>query len=239
VSAIAYYVVAMQRRQDRLRRFMANVHREISIIPSWSIGGTFDHEKISAADLRSLKLFDWQIASSNPWWSRPLRVGEIACTMNHHRCWEHAFHSKHSNSVIFEDDALFGPELFRLIPPLLERLTQLDFQWDLLYLGRESIFSDQCALGEFVVPGFSYCSYGYVVSDRGLEKLLRYNLPGHIVPVDEFLPATFMLHPREDVRRTFAPSTKAYALRTNVVAEGSKSVYGSETESSNEVIVSK
>ena len=233
--AIAYYVVAMQRRPDRLKRFRANVPKEVSVMPCWLVGGTFDHARMSPADLRSLKLFDWQIVSANPWWSRSLRVGEVACTLNHHSCWAHALHSKHSSAVIFEDDAVFGLELFQHIPPLLDRLAQLDSQWDLLYLGRERISEDQRALGEFVVPGFSYCTFGYVVSDRGLEKLLGYDLLARIIPVDEFLPATFMPHPREDIRRTFAPSMRAYALRTDVVAQGSTSDYGSETESSNEV----
>jgi len=67
-------------------------------------------------------------------------------------------------------------------------LRHLDCEWDLLYLGRCAPRSDHCDLSQYtrtgervsaclVVPGFSYCTYGYVLSARGLQRVLGACLP--------------------------------------------------------------
>lgn len=67
-------------------------------------------------------------------------------------------------------------------------LRHVDREWDLLYLGRCAPRSDHCDLSQYtrtgervsaclVVPGFSYCTYGYVLSARGLQRVLGECLP--------------------------------------------------------------
>jgi hypothetical protein len=50
-----------------------------------------------------------------------------------------------------------------------------------------------------------------------------------VMPVDEFLPATFGQHPRKDLAKVIIPSLSAYALKPELA--GVRSL-GSETEAS-------
>ncbi len=158
-----------------------------------------------------------------------MTAGEICCSLNHAACWEHASKRKPEYVVVMEDDAVIVGRLLSRISILLSSLARIDREWGLLYLGRERIGSDRGRRGEFVVPGFSYCTYGYVLSRRGLAALLGLDLRRNLMPVDEFLPASFLTHPRRDVRALIKPNIKAYAVRRDMVRERNSTLSGSET----------
>lgn len=106
--------------------------------------------------------------------------------------------------------------------------------WDLLYLGcvlqsgKINIpFNSLCQK-----PGFSYCTYGYVLSRKGVDKLLANELDKHLIAVDEFIPALYIPHPREDVRRLFTPCLNVFVTTPHCVTQRSKSEAGSNTEDS-------
>jgi len=163
-----------------------------------------------------------------------MKYGEIACALNHIACWQHALELKSAYVAVFEDDATFCRDVFTRIPEFIRCLDDLDPGWGLLYLGRERIGIDLGQNGLFVRPGFSYCTYAYVLSKKGLNVLVNYNLRGSLIPLDEFFAATYCEHPREDVRRIFQPAIRAYALRTDCVFEGDDRILGSDTEASDE-----
>jgi collagen beta-1,O-galactosyltransferase len=50
--------------------------------------------------------------------------------------------------------------------------------------------------------------------------------------VDEFLPALYMDHPREDVRRRYTKRLRAYAFEPPLVSQLPKDEAGSDTEAS-------
>ena len=83
-----------------------------------------------------------------------------------------------------------------------------------------------------VRPGYGHCAYGYVLSQPGLRAVLAANLERALVPVDEFLPAMFVPHPRPDVRERFPPVLQALAFDPPVVAQRPKDAAGSDTEDS-------
>ena len=224
--------MSLLRRADRRTQFLAQVPSAIAVVPSYAIGGDLDHLEWNNALLSQFTLFPWKIAHHNSWWSRNIKRGEIACAMNHLACWREANRAGASAAVIFEDDAILRPRLFQDLPKLLDKLSRADPAWDLLYLGRERIGRDTEFQHPFVWPGFSYCSYGYVVSKSGLRTLLEYELDSKLMPLDEFLVATYMEHPREDVRRSILPMIRAYGLVEDWVTEADDRVLGSDTESS-------
>lgn len=47
----------------------------------------------------------------------------------------------------------------------------------------------------FVRPGYSYWTIGYMITRKGIGKLLEANPLRRLVPVDEFLPIMYRSHP--------------------------------------------
>lgn len=231
-KSITTYLVTLQRRIDRRLKFLRNIPESIQPICSFNIGGSYDHRDFASDRIPvGIKLFSWKIESENPWWNRSLKFGEIACALNHLACWEHALR-KTDIALIFEDDAIVKD--WTQVNQALDAIEILDPTWDFLYLGRERIDPDvEIAFDtDFVRPGYCFCTYSYAVSAMGIQKLLSYNFRTIIMPVDEFLPATFVKHPRKDVSAVVLPKLNAYALATDIIFEGSKTEYGSDTEDS-------
>jgi glycosyl transferase family 25 len=199
------------------------------------IGAAVDWRNWSAQEIAALRAraFPWcdPSATLNPWWTRHLKLGEIACTLSHWNVWTFAQRCGFDGVIVLEDDAKPEPE-FAEHAARLAALDAMDPEWDLLYLGRARVQPDRGVRGAFVLPGFSYHTHAYALSSRGVSKMLATNLDQAIIPADEFLPAMFMEHPRADVRQRFPPTLHAYAFAQDIVNQHPKQRYGSDTEES-------
>ncbi|WP_040840482.1 glycosyltransferase family 25 protein [Nocardia brevicatena] len=200
------------------------------------LDAVIDGLQLANSDLPALgiKLFDWQIDSDNPWWNRPLKYGEIGCTLAHLACWNHSEeHSTAPYILVLEDDAVLSPGFPSDLLQGLNRLTEFDIPFDLLYLGRDRLQPDiPTPIPGIVRPGYSHCSYAYLLTRQGLCAALSAELTQAIVPVDEFLPALYTPHPRPDLRARFAPRLAALAFDPPLVAQRAKTDAGSDTEDS-------
>lgn len=233
VDDIGVYVVNLRRRPDRRRR----IARYVS---GWSPRFTsdWDSPRIDGRDIdreyldqAGYGLFDWQIESDNEWWARPLKTGEIGCALAHLACWENALSRDVSYAVVLEDDAV---PVCGFSDRLMAGLNTLDRMgaFDVLYLGRFPLEPDTPAQPGFVVPGYSHCTFGYVLSRSGLKIALDADLGSAIVPVDEFLPSLYTDHPRADLRERFPRRMAALAFDPPLVTQLPKAVAGSDTEDS-------
>jgi glycosyl transferase, family 25 len=228
---MSHYLISIPRH-----RFMSQWNSPHPIVLSGTVGGAFDHFEMNDVPPAGISLFPWKLpGSENLWWSRNLRLGEVACALNHLACWRDAARDTADAAVFFEDDAVFDESLLGELTTICAELAELDPTWGLLYLGRQQIGQDGAVKGLFVRAGFSYCTYGYVLRSSALRLLLGYNFERHIMPVDEFLPATYVSHPRQDIRSLIVPQLVAYALQTPRVSEGDERLFGSDTESSREI----
>lgn len=234
VDDIQTYVVNLRRRPDR-RTWMETLLPEelrAEYTSDWNVpmdGHLLTHELLDAHDY---KLFDWQIPSMNPWWSRPLKWGEIGCAIAHLACWRRAVNYSQKYHLILEDDVCFGPDV---VDRLLDRLVQFEdagADFDLLYLGRVPLEPDQPYMPGFVQPGYSHCTYGYLLTLPGLRRLLDADLGSAIAPVDEFIPAMYVDHPRPDVQARFPRQLRALAFEQPLVTQLPKKLAGSDTECS-------
>lgn len=165
-------IACLRRRSDRRQVITANL-RGVSInnaLFADAIGASVNWQDWTPDDIRGLaqSVFPWRLPESeNSWWSRDLKLGEIACTLTHWRLWMYAQERQYANLIIIEDDVEFLPNFVQR-DDVLAALSRADPDWDLLYLGRERLESDRGAIGAFVIPGFSYCTYGYALSARGI-----------------------------------------------------------------------
>lgn len=227
------YVISLPHRLDR----QAHIRAQLVGAPFlYSFDVRARSPQPDSAD--GLSMFPWKMHSENPWWNRNLKRGEVDCFLSHVECWEDAAQRRDKRFHIFlEDDALLPAEG---LPALLQHATKLghlDIEWDLLYLGREPLEPDRGRIDDFILPGYSYCTFAYALSDRGIGKLLRYDPRRCVMPVDEFLPATYLVHPRRDIANLIRPTLRAYATAPDLVLEAPKARFGSDTERSPEIVV--
>jgi len=228
------YVVNLRRRPDRRRRMQDVLPRELNAEFTTDWKGSLDSKDITRETLGRLgfDLFPWQISSDNMWWSRPLKKGEIGCTISHWLCWHRAIEEKDDLFMILEDDVSFVTDFVNRLKIGLNQLKDHNPCWDLLYLGRFHLFPDEPACEGIVRPGYSHCTFAYIITRSCATKLLSAELEKAIIPVDEFLPAMYINHPREDVRKRYPPRLSAYAFEPEIVFQLPKSVAGSDTEDS-------
>jgi glycosyl transferase, family 25 len=83
-----------------------------------------------------------------------------------------------------------------------------------------------------VHPGYSYCTFGYLLSASGLRRVLNCGFERALIPVDELLPALYMDHPREDIRLLYPKRLRAYAVEPALITQLPKDEAGSDTEAS-------
>lgn len=229
-------VIGLDRRPDRRQ----SISRQLDLLKVANVQFAVDlHLAVDWRDWGSTeikqlrqKAFSWCIPkSSNPWWNRGLKLGEIACSLTHWNIWKHLHEQGVAAAIILEDDSELLPG-FIYREEIISSISALDPSWDLLYIGRERLEADFGTIRGFTYPGFSYGTHGYILSGKGISLLLETSLPESVVPIDEFLPAMYMKHPRGDVSARFPQRIKAYGLVEDVVAVRDQPNWVSDTENS-------
>lgn len=227
------HVINLPRRVDRRTTIARLLPPELGVTVTSDWPTAFDGRHLTRDTLERAghALFPWRIASDNPWWNRPLKLGEIGCTLAHWACWNHADQNGSQPYIlILEDDAVPAADMLDRLLSALGALTEASF--DLVYLGRFPLEADQSEAPGLVVPGYSHCTFGYLLHRRALPLLLASGLNRAIVPVDEFLPAMYIDHPRPDLRVRFPRRLNALAFDPPLVTQRPKHEAGSDTEDS-------
>jgi len=227
------YVVNLKRRADRRARMehVLPAMWDVQFTSDWD--GPMDGQAIDPDDLPGFELYPWELPSDNPWWRRPLKLGEIGCSISHWMCWQKAAADAADPALILEDDAVLPDHCAARLQSRLARLSTIDPHWDLLYLGRWARDDgDRAATEGIVHPGYSYCTFGYLLSASGLAAVLNCGFERALIPVDELIPALYMDHPREDIRSLYPKRLRAYALEPSLITQLPKDEAGSDTEAS-------
>jgi glycosyl transferase family 25 len=225
------YVVNLKRRGDRRARMerVLPATWDVQFTSDWD--GPMDGQAIDPDDLPGFGLYQWQIQSDNPWWNRPLKLGEIGCAISHWMCWQKAATAAADPALILEDDVVLADHCAARLQSGLARLSAIDPHWDLLYLGRWALDNEDHAVTEGIVrPGYSYCTFGYALSPSGLAAMLNSGFDRALIPVDELIPALYMDHPREDIRSLYPKRLRAYAFEPPLITQLPKEEAGSDTE---------
>ena len=166
---------------------------------------------------------EWQKPDhSLHFYQREIRKGEIGCALSHVNIWKKVVEEGLDEVLILEDDAGFDRHFKYLFDRAIKFCRDMGAQqeWDMLYLGRNAMTPDPVQIVNYLsLPGFSYCTHGYMVTRRGAEKLLSVQYEQDLIPVDEFLPAMFHQHIRADILERFSLPQPifAYAVTPNIV----------------------
>jgi len=218
--------------------FIAPKLRNVEWTTGWEFNKVGDEITDQWLKENNFALFDWKMeravadmidSGKAPWWSRELTRGEIGCTLSHWQIWNE---NKETTEpiMVLEDDALFDENLELKRDIAIDTLESMNRKWDVLHLGRVPLDSKEERLTKnIVIPKFSYCTYAYCISPKGIQRLLEYNVQDGIIPVDEFLSSTYVVHPRPDVSLKYPPSLVVYAMDPVIVMQRTKKEVGSDT----------
>lgn len=135
----------------------------------------------------------------DPHHRRPMKYGEIGCSLSHYFIWKDIEAKGHKRALILEDDATFEPMFRRQWNRMFADVQEFIPNWDLIYLGRKILLGDRERPVEgsnfLIWPNYSYWTVAYALSNKGTKKLLDQKPLKHLVPVDEFLPIMFDRNP--------------------------------------------
>ena len=145
------YVINLRRRPDRREMMTSSLPSVLPVSFTSDWHGPFDGRRLTTQGFTTsgCELFPWQIDSSNPWWSRPLKYGEIGCALSHIRCWQDIVQTGTPTAIILEDDAVLTPWF---LPRLVGEMPAALPHCDLLYLGRVPQAPDRGHVDGFAVP---------------------------------------------------------------------------------------
>jgi glycosyl transferase, family 25 len=233
------YLINLPRRKNRLCRMIDIRPACLEYIRVETLGKKFDAQAFTIEDLAAYGYFPWKIDPQFLYnrlvyanWDRPLKLGEIGCAIAHHLCWSDSRQRDLNYTIILEDDVVFAQDFCGKLQAGLKLLDRDFPDWDLIYLGRLPAEPDRQRLQGFVVPGFSYFTHGYVLSRRGVSKILGTDYLSSIIPVDELLPALYLDHPRADVRARYPKILHAFAFEPQIAGQLPKDETNSDTEAS-------
>lgn len=97
--------------------------------------------------------------------------GRIGCFLSHYMLWNHLYHSKIEETIIFEDDVRLDNDF---INKFTEYKKQLPNDWQYVFLGYQWL--DKCIEQYYstnILIGRPYCTHAYMIKYNVLETLLE------------------------------------------------------------------
>ena len=220
------YVITIDKSQSNIRRIINNVKDvglpnkapiQIIGVNGWEL--TDKHlDDMGVGVYKNWNLNYSDATNKTKWHNRDITKGEIGCALSHIEVWEDAYKNRHKNIIVYEDDFNKLRDLDWSI------LNNVDF--DLLYLGRNLQVSkidnwDEYYNEELCIPGFSYQSHAYLLSENGIKILVEHYLPrfkSKLIPLDDFLALTYGPIYRKDLDGIYSNKhIFALAFNRNIV----------------------
>ncbi|RWS13354.1 glycosyltransferase 25 family member-like protein [Dinothrombium tinctorium] len=196
------YMINLLRRSDRLKSMLMSF--DIMGIEA-QVWNATDGKEITDDYLKQLNV-NILPGYLDPFHKRPMTFGEIGCFLSHYFIWEDIVKRNLSKAIIFEDDVLFE---HKFKERMKKTVSALEFHEDVdfLYIGRkrQGDAKDEYLVAKgFVKPTYSYWTLGYLITQRGAQKLLDARPLEKLLPVDEFLPIMYNRHPCEEWKSYFS-----------------------------------
>lgn len=189
------------------------------------------YEFVSAVDGQNgdLSQYTFSVLSS---WSEPftrktMTKGEIGCALSHYRLWERIVQDQLPYTLILEDDVVLCSDFLAK-----SNVLQSFPSYDLMYLGRRPLRSDEIAMTSTIVRAkYSYGTHAYVLSYQGAQKLLQGDYIRHLIPIDEYLSLIYdATYPHQEYISCFTPiPLLAYSVTPLLVDIQSGQLYKSTT----------
>jgi glycosyl transferase family 25 len=119
------YILTIERATER----HAAITKELAGL-NFSCFYGFDKQQLSIKELESNNIYDATKAIQNNRYNKPMKLGEIACSMGHKAIYEDIVKNNYTKALILEDDVILNtsePFHFSTI------VQQLPSDWDIVY----------------------------------------------------------------------------------------------------------
>jgi|21_taG_2_1085346.scaffolds.fasta_scaffold03197_6 hypothetical protein len=161
--------------------------------------------------------------------SRDHKYGELASGIAHYRAWKQAKKDGVKKALILEQDADIKSEH----PVKIKQFIDTVDDFDVMYIGNciASVGIHREVCRNIVEPNFLYCLHAYILSDKGIGKLVE-EFEDNVCVADEYIPAKFenrsdRVHPS---LRHLKNNLKVYAIHPRIIKQLEKDESGSSTE---------
>jgi collagen beta-1,O-galactosyltransferase len=189
------YVVNLARRTDRRQRLQATfdtLNMSVRFFDAIDGKTTIDQDYLERMNVRLLPNYE------DPYNRRPMNYGELGCFFSHYSIWQDMIEHDYANGIlILEDDVRFDVYFKYKLDKILSNRS---LDWDILFLGRKIMRSDEENYNRtieryLIEPSYSHWTVGYALSLRGAKMLVNEQPLQKILPVDEYLPIMYDRHP--------------------------------------------
>uniref|UniRef100_A0A8B9HT44 Collagen beta(1-O)galactosyltransferase 2 n=1 Tax=Astyanax mexicanus TaxID=7994 RepID=A0A8B9HT44_ASTMX len=199
------YLINLRRREDRRQRMLSTL--EVLGIEV-TLTDAVDGKALNSSQLQALGI-EMLPGYKDPYSDRVLTRGEIGCFLSHFNIWKEQNQRNCTRAVlVLEDDVRFELNFKTRLNTIMEDAKHAHLSWDLIYVGRKRLqvkSPERWVKGvkNLIHPDYSYWTLGYALSLEGAKKLLDAQPLSKMLPVDEFLPAMFNKHPKEEYMAHF------------------------------------
>jgi len=116
-----------------------------------------------------------------------LTPGMIGCYLSHYAVYENIRDSGVPYAIIFEDDATIDPLIYKkIVKSIVEEDGTFPLDWDIILLGH---ICHKCkeATPHYKVPKYFWGLHGYIISQKGVETMLRNQEPAISMQIDHYM----------------------------------------------------
>jgi len=99
-----------------------------------------------------------------------LSPAQRACAKSHYEIWKHQVANKIPVIMVFEDDALFRKDFWKILTPKIETIDATDPAWDMILLNASE---ETKPLESWCLTKDQCMTAGYLLSLRGAEEFVR------------------------------------------------------------------
>ncbi|CAK9802533.1 Glycosyltransferase 25 family member [Anthophora plagiata] len=182
-------------RRDRMHKLFKELGLRVKTVDAVD-GGALNQSFLESFGIEMMPEY------TDPYHDRPMTMGEVGCFLSHYIIWNEVIKNGFESVIILEDDVRFEPYFRQKVKYILKELNDLQFKWDLVYLGRKRLVENaetRIDGSKYLVhAAYSYWTLGYILSASGARKLVEALPLKNLIPVDEYLPILSNAHPREE-----------------------------------------
>lgn len=231
------FVINLDKKTTRLKKIASRLKKE-GLLHMYERFSPVSADKIDAKFMKEHKyeLFpNFELKGhKNKYYNRPIYKAEISCALAHNSIWNIAKEKKYNYILILEDDAAWeAGKLVQALDKFIEWYEQTNKDLcDLLYVGRKpqrrpeteffcsfkqkyssSYWGHPHYPNNYVIPKFSYCTHGYLLTQSGINKLVEQKFERKICPADDALSVYLGDHDREDIRNFYPKILNALSVK--------------------------
>lgn len=188
------FVINMRKNKDRMDHFNKQYKKSDLAERPWNRVEAVNGYEITADDMKELvspKVWiglDHLTKTKKRMGDGQLTHGMIGCYMSHYAIYEQMVRDGLEYAVIFEDDARIHPKIYKqLIKSIVEKEGRFPDDWDVILLGHWCKMCQSSFSPEIGVAKYFWGLHGYMVSQKGAQKLLQHREPEITMQIDHYM----------------------------------------------------